>query len=76
MKRAMKGELGLLQAAKALQDEILNPQMSFDEDESLLATETKLAAQRQESRADDSRHGGAEIYDGAAKSAGNSAERG
>jgi alkylation response protein AidB-like acyl-CoA dehydrogenase len=43
MKRAMKGQLGLLQAAKALQDEILNPQMSFDEDESLLATETKLA---------------------------------
>ena len=32
MKRAMKGKLGLLQAAKALQDEILNPQMSFDEE--------------------------------------------
>ena len=43
MKRAMKGKLGLLQAAKALQDEILNPQMSFDEDESVLATEMKLA---------------------------------
>jgi alkylation response protein AidB-like acyl-CoA dehydrogenase len=43
MKRAMKGRLGLLQAAKALQDEIFNPQMSFDEDDSLLATETKLA---------------------------------
>ena len=43
MKRAMKGKLGLLQAAKALQDEILNPQMSFDEDTSLLAAETKLA---------------------------------
>jgi alkylation response protein AidB-like acyl-CoA dehydrogenase len=43
MKRAMKGKLGLLQAAKALQDEIFNPQMSFDEDESLLAMETKLA---------------------------------
>ncbi|HEX8736083.1 MAG TPA: acyl-CoA dehydrogenase family protein [Pyrinomonadaceae bacterium] len=43
MKRAMKGQLGLLQAAKALQDEIFNPQMSFDEDESLLAMETKLA---------------------------------
>ncbi len=43
MKRAMKGRLGLLQAAKALQDEILNPQMSFDEDMSLLAAETKLA---------------------------------
>jgi Acyl-CoA dehydrogenase, C-terminal domain len=43
MKRAMKGKLGLLQAAKALQDEILNPTMSFDDDTSLLAAETKLA---------------------------------
>src|SRR5687768_146991 len=43
MKRAMKGKIALLQAAKALQDEILNPQMSFDEDTSLLAAETKLA---------------------------------
>ena len=43
MKRAMKGKIGLLQAAKALQDEILNPQLSFDEDTSLLAGETKLA---------------------------------
>ncbi|HLM01857.1 MAG TPA: acyl-CoA dehydrogenase family protein [Pyrinomonadaceae bacterium] len=43
MKRALKGQLGLLPAAKALQDEIFNPQMSFDEDESLLAMETKLA---------------------------------
>jgi alkylation response protein AidB-like acyl-CoA dehydrogenase len=43
MKRAMKGKLGLLPAAKALQDEILNPQMSFDDDMSVLAAETKLA---------------------------------
>ncbi len=43
MKRAMKGKIGLLQAAKALQDEILNPQMSFDEDTNLLSAETKLA---------------------------------
>src|SRR5688572_30801422 len=43
MKRAMKGRLPLLQAGKALQDEILNPQMSFEEDTSLLAAETKLA---------------------------------
>jgi alkylation response protein AidB-like acyl-CoA dehydrogenase len=43
LKRAMKGKIGLLQAAKALQDEILNPQMSFDEDGGLLAAETKLA---------------------------------
>ena len=43
MKRAIKGKLGLLQAAKALQDEILSPQMSFDEDTGLLAAETKLA---------------------------------
>ncbi len=44
MKRAMKGKLALLQAAKALQDEIMNPQMSFDDDDSLLAPESKLAA--------------------------------
>jgi len=44
MKRAIKGKLGLLGAAKALQDEILNPQISFDEDRSILAAETKLAA--------------------------------
>jgi alkylation response protein AidB-like acyl-CoA dehydrogenase len=44
MKRAMKGKLPLIQAAKALQDEIMNPQMSFDDDDSLLAMETKLAA--------------------------------
>jgi alkylation response protein AidB-like acyl-CoA dehydrogenase len=44
MKRAMKGKIGLLQAAKALQDEILNPQMSFDEKTGLLVNETKLAA--------------------------------
>jgi alkylation response protein AidB-like acyl-CoA dehydrogenase len=43
MKRAMKGKLGLLQAAKALQDEMLNPQMSFDDDSGLLAAETRLA---------------------------------
>ncbi len=44
MKRAIKGQLGIIPAAKALQDEIMNPQMSFDEDEGVLAMETKLAA--------------------------------
>jgi alkylation response protein AidB-like acyl-CoA dehydrogenase len=43
LRRAMKGKLGLLQAAKSLQDEVLNPQISFDEDTSLLAAEFKLA---------------------------------
>ena len=43
MKRAMKGDLGIIPAAKALQDEILNPQMSFDEDEGTLVAEIKLA---------------------------------
>jgi alkylation response protein AidB-like acyl-CoA dehydrogenase len=43
MKRAMKGQLGIIPAAKALQEEILNPQMSFDEDEGVLVTEQKLA---------------------------------
>src|SRR5206468_4063854 len=44
MKRAMKGKLGLLGAAKALQDEILDPPRSFDQDIGTLAGETKLAA--------------------------------
>src|SRR5437868_1537795 len=44
MKRAVKGKIGLLGAAKALQDEILDPQMSLDDDASTLAAETKLAA--------------------------------
>jgi alkylation response protein AidB-like acyl-CoA dehydrogenase len=43
LKRAMKGELGLLKAAKALQDEILNPQINFDVDEGTLDSETRLA---------------------------------
>jgi alkylation response protein AidB-like acyl-CoA dehydrogenase len=43
LKKAMKGELGLLKAATALQDEILNPVMSFDEDTETLTTELKLA---------------------------------
>jgi hypothetical protein len=44
LKRAMKGKIGLLQAAKALQDEILNPQMSLNDDYGTLANETNLAA--------------------------------
>lgn len=43
MKRAMKGKLGIIPAAKALQDELLNPQMTFDDETGLLAAETRLA---------------------------------
>lgn len=44
MKSALSGKLALLPAAQALMDEILSPQMAgFDDDESLLAAETKLA---------------------------------
>ena len=44
MKAALSGRLALLPAAQALMDEILSPSMaSFDLDDSLLATETKLA---------------------------------
>jgi alkylation response protein AidB-like acyl-CoA dehydrogenase len=43
MKRAMKGKLGIIPAAKALQDEILNPQMAFHDETGLLAAETRLA---------------------------------
>src|SRR5437879_8331600 len=44
MKAAMSGRLALLPEAQGLMDEILSPSMpSFDTDESLLATEMKLA---------------------------------
>lgn len=44
MKRALKGQLGLIPAAKALMDEVMNPAMpSFDEDEGVLSAELKLA---------------------------------
>src|SRR2546430_2024371 len=44
MKAALSGRLALLPAAQALMDEILSPSMTgFDLDESLLATEQKLA---------------------------------
>src|SRR5713226_3958626 len=44
MKAALSGRLALLPAAQALMDEILSPSMaSFDTDESLLASEQKLA---------------------------------
>jgi alkylation response protein AidB-like acyl-CoA dehydrogenase len=44
MKSAMSGRLALLPAAQALMDEVLSPQMaSFEEDEGVLAVESKLA---------------------------------
>jgi alkylation response protein AidB-like acyl-CoA dehydrogenase len=44
MKSALSGRLALLPAAQALMDEVLSPQMAgFDDDESLLAIEDKLA---------------------------------
>ncbi len=44
MKSALSGKLKLLPAAQALMDEILTPQvMGFNDDEGLLAAETKLA---------------------------------
>ena len=44
MKSALSGKLALLPAAQGLMDEILTPQMSgFDDDDSLLAAEQKLA---------------------------------
>jgi hypothetical protein len=43
MKSALSGNLALLPAAQALMDEVLSPQMaSFDDDDTLLATEQKL----------------------------------
>ncbi len=44
MKSALSGQLALLPAAQALMDEVLSPQpLGFDDDDSLLAAETKLA---------------------------------
>ena len=44
MKSALSGQLALLPAAQALMEEILSPQMSgFDDDETVLAAEQKLA---------------------------------
>ncbi|HEY3039586.1 MAG TPA: acyl-CoA dehydrogenase family protein [Pyrinomonadaceae bacterium] len=44
MKSALSGKLALLPAAQALMDEILTPQIAgFDDDETLLAAEQKLA---------------------------------
>jgi alkylation response protein AidB-like acyl-CoA dehydrogenase len=44
MKRAMSGQLALLPAAQGLMNEVLSPSMpSFDEDESVLSVEMKLA---------------------------------
>lgn len=44
MKSALSGKLKLLPAAQALMDEVLSPQMAaFDDDETVLAAEQKLA---------------------------------
>ncbi|MBC7795942.1 MAG: acyl-CoA dehydrogenase family protein, partial [Pyrinomonadaceae bacterium] len=44
MKRAIKGQLGIIPAAKALMDEIMNPSMdSGDAEETALSNEVKLA---------------------------------
>jgi alkylation response protein AidB-like acyl-CoA dehydrogenase len=44
MKSALSGKLKLLPAAQALMDEVLSPQLaSFDDDETVLAAEQKLA---------------------------------
>jgi len=44
MKSAMSGRLALLPAAQALMDEVLSPQIgSFDDDDTVLAAEQKLA---------------------------------
>ncbi len=44
MKRAMKGKIALIPAAKALMDEVMNPALpSFDDEETVLGAELKLA---------------------------------
>src|SRR5215813_5072470 len=43
MKRALKGRIRLLEAGRAIQEEILNPQISFDDESGLLVHEERLA---------------------------------
>jgi alkylation response protein AidB-like acyl-CoA dehydrogenase len=43
MKRAMKGRIKLLEAGRAIQEEILNPPLTFDEATGVLGHETRLA---------------------------------
>ena len=43
MKRALKGRIKLLEAGRAIQEEILNPQLTFDEATGILGHETRLA---------------------------------
>ena len=43
LKRALKGRIKLLEAGRAIQEEILNPQLTFDESTGILGHETKLA---------------------------------
>ena len=57
MKKAMKGELPLMQAAKALQDEIMSPSMSVpDDSDGVLAAEARAVRRVQEGGAAGRRH--------------------
>ena len=57
MKKAMKGELPLMAAAKALQDEILGPPAhATSADERPLAAERRAVAAFKKVRADGGRH--------------------
>ena len=57
MKKALKGELPLMPAAKALQDEIMSPSMSVPDDgDGVLAAEARAVRRVQEGRADGRRH--------------------
>ena len=76
LKKAMKGEIGLLKAAKDLQDEILNPQMSFRRRRKHARQRNETRPKCQKNRPDGRRHGGAEIYAGNPKTTGNPDERG
>ena len=73
MKSALAGKLALLPAAQALMDEILSPQsLGFDDDEGLLAAETKLAKNAKKVATDDAGHGRAKVHDDIGRPAGDS----
>ena len=62
MKKALKGDLPLIAAAKQLQDEIMSPSMALPEDDDgVLGDETRAVRRVQEGGADGRRHGDAAL---------------
>ena len=70
-KRAVKGSLPIIAAARRLQDELLAPGMAEAPSDEPLDAERRAVARDEEDRADDPRHGDADIRQPAGRAAGN-----